>query len=252
MSQQNAQLFAGDMFVSFEKTDGTFGPAIMIRTDMISITTPSDKKQKPSKGRADYGQVFASAVLPKPTEFEITFSEMSRQLLAIQLSGDLQNITAAGGAFTDLPLVAALDAWVDIGRKNIDPTTIAIKNSTGATTYAKDVDYELNPRLGKLRAIPGGAITDAQALKASGTAKATTGTRIVGASKYKHVMKIEMDGVNLLTSQDGELLCPRAVVTSDQAFNFLQSDIAELKLKGTLEVPAPGQPPFTFEERVVS
>lgn len=250
MTQQNAQLFAGDLFVSFEKPDGTFGAATMIRADLISITTPSDKKQKFSKGRKDYGQAFATYPLPKPTEFQITFSEMSRALLAIQLSGTVEAITAAGGAFTDLPVVAATEAWVTIGRKNLDPSTVVVKNSAGTVTYAVDVDYEINPRLGKLRAVDGGAIADAEALKVSGSAKATTGTRIVGASKFKHVMKLEMDGVNLLTSQDGELVCPRAVVTSDQAFDFLQSDIAELKLKGTLEVPAPGQPTFTFEERV--
>lgn len=252
MSQQNAQLFAGDLFVSFEKPDGSFSAATMIRADLISITTPSDKKQKFSKGRKDYGQAFATYPLPKPTEFEITFSEMSRALLAIQLSGTVENITAAGGAFADLPVTAALDGWADIGRKNIDPATLVVKNSAGSTTYVAGTDYELNPRLGKLRAIPGGAITDAQALKATGTAKASTGTRIVGASKFKHVMRLEMDGLNLLTQQDGELTCPRAVVTSDQAFDFLQSDIAQLKLKGTLEVPAAGVPPFTFEERIVT
>lgn len=249
---QNAQLFAGDIFISFETSPGVFGPAILLRTDLLSVTTPSAKKSKKSKNRDDYGQAFASYQLPDVTEFAITFNEMSRALLAVQLSGEVEALTVAGGAFTDLPVVAALDAWVDIGRKNIAVASLAVKNTAGTTTYVKDVDYVINYRLGKLRAIPGGAITDAQALKVTGTAEATTGTRINGARKHQHVLKIEGDMQNLLSGADSEFLAQRAVVTSDQAFDFLQSDIAELKLKGTLEVPSVGVPPFTVEERTVA
>jgi|GEM_PF-691236 len=252
MTTQNAQLFAGDVYISFETTPGVFGPAMLVRTDLLSITTPSDKKTKNSKGRTDYGQAFASYQLPKPTEFSITFNEMSRDLLSVQLSGEIETITAAGGVFTDLAVTAALDAWVDIGRKNISATGLTVKNSAGTTTYVADTDYEVNLRLGKLRAISSGAITAAQALKVSGTAQATTGTRINGARKYSHVLKVELDGVNLMTGKDVEVLASRAVVTSDQAFDFLQSDIAELKLKGTLEVPSVGVPPFVVEERAVA
>ena len=84
------------------------------------------------------------------------------------------------------------------------------------------------------------------------TSAATTGTRITGATKFRHVLKIEGDVVNLLTDKDSELFAGRAVVTSDQAFDFLQSDIADLKLKGTLEVPTGGGAPFTVEERTVA
>lgn len=251
---QNAQLFAGDVYVSFEVSDGVFGPATRIRTDLLSITTPSDKKQKISKGREDYGQAHASAILPKPTEFAITFTEMTRALLAVQLSGKIDVITSAGGTFADIPITAALDAWVDIGRKDIAAAGFVVKNSTGTVTYEEGVHYEVNRRLGKLRAIPlaSGGIEDAAALKLTGSSAATTGTRITGATKFRHVLKIEGDVVNLLTNKDSELFAGRAVVTSDQAFDFLQSDIADLKLKGTLEVPTGGGAPFTVEERTVA
>ena len=249
---QNAQLFAGDLYISFEKTPGVFGPAQLIRTDLLSVTTPSTKKTKKSKNRSDYGQAFASYQLPDPTEFAITLNEIGRDLLAVQLSGEVEALTVAGGAFADLPVVAALDGWVDIGRKNIAVAGFSVKNTAGTTTYAKDVDYEINYRLGKLKAIAGGAIAEALALKVSGTASATTGTRINGARKHQHVLKIEGDLLNLLSGKDSEFLAQRAVVTSDQAFDFLQSDIAELKLKGTLEVPSVGVPPFVVEERATA
>lgn len=248
----NAQLFAGTVYVSFEVSEGVFGAAVKVETDMLKITTPSDKKQKLSKSREAYGQAHSTAFVAKPNEFEIKFTEIGRKLLAVQLSGVLDTLTVAGGAFTDLPLVAALDAWVDIGRKNIAEADLAIKNTAGTTTYVKDVDYEINYRLGKLRAIPGGAITDALALEATGTAQATTGTRITGGKKYRHVLRLEMDGLNLVTNEDAEFLAQRAVVTSDQAFDFLQSDIADLTLKGTLEIPGPGLPPFVVEHRKAS
>lgn len=249
---QNAQLFAGDLFISFETSPGVFGPAIQIRTDMLSVTTPSEKVEAVSRNRDDYGEAFASYTIGKPSTFEIQFTEVSKELLAVQLSGVLQTITAAGGAFADLPVVAAIAGWVDIGRKNIVEAGLAVKNSAGTTTYVKDVDYKINYRLGKLFAIEGGAITADQALKVTGSAAATTGTRINGARKRQHVLKIEMDGVNLISGRDTEFLAQRAVVSSQDAYDFLQSKMAAVKLKGTLEVPALGTPSFVVEERVVS
>jgi hypothetical protein len=252
MAEQNAQLFAGDLYVSFETAPGVFGAATLIRTDMMSITTPSDKVEVVSRNRDDYGQAFASYHIAKPSQFEIQFTEVTRDLLAVQLSGMIETITAPGGVFVDLPVTADVGAWVDIGRKNLAVAGLVVKNAAGTTTYDKDVDYRINYRLGKLLAIENGAITDAATLKVSGTAQATTGTRIKGARKHQHVMRLELDGMNLISGKDTELLAYRAVVSSDQAYDFLQAKMAVVKLKGTLEVPSVGVPAFIVEERVVS
>lgn len=237
-TQQSGQLFAGTFYISFQAANGTFLPAVQIETDLFSVTTPSDKKQAISKKRENYGAAHTTAFVGKPMEFEMAFTEVTRALLAVQLSGELNAITTAGGAFADVPVVAALGAWVDIGHKNIAAAGFSVKNDAGTTTYVEGTHYEVNRRLGKLRAIPGGTITEAQPLKVTGTAQATTGYRIDAGKKTRHVMRIQGDCVNTVTTEDAYLEAVQAVVTSDQAYDFLQSDLAVLKLKGNLEVPA--------------
>lgn len=97
MAEQNAQLFAGDLYVSFETAPGVFGAATLIRTDMLSITTPSDKIEAVSRNRDDYGQAFSSYNIAKPSLFEIQFTEVTRDLLAVQLPAWRQRLVCSGG-----------------------------------------------------------------------------------------------------------------------------------------------------------
>lgn len=237
-TQQSGMLFAGTFYFSFQAADGSWLPAVQVETDKFAVTTPADKKQAVSKKRENYGMAHTTSFVPKPMEFEVSMTEVTRALLAVQLSGELNPLTTAGGAFADVPVVAALGAWVDIGHKNIAAAGFSVKNDAGTTTYEEGTHYEVNRRLGKLRAIPGGTITEGQPLKLTGTAQATTGYRIDAGKKTRHVMRIEGDCVNTVSGEDAELFAVQAVVTSDQAYDFLQSDLAVLTLKGNLEVPA--------------
>lgn len=116
-TQQSGLLFAGTFYVSFQDATGNFLPAVQIETDKFSVTTPADKKQAISKKRENYGAAHTTGFVGKPTEFEMAFTEVTRALLAVQLSGELNAITTAGGAFADVSVVAALGAWVDVGHQ---------------------------------------------------------------------------------------------------------------------------------------
>ncbi len=246
---QSGQLFAGTFYISFQDpATGNFLPAVKIETDSFSTTTPSDKKQAISKSRENYGAAHTTAFVGKPMEFSMAFTEVTRALLAVQLSGLMAPLTTVGGVFTDLPVVASLNGWVDIGRKNIAVAGFSVKNEAGTTTYVEGEHYEVNRRLGKIRAIA--TITEGQALEISGTAESTTGYRIEAGKKIRHVMRIEGDCLNTVSGEDAEILAPQAVVTSDQAYDFLQSELAVLTLKGNLEVPAGStQPALSIEYR---
>lgn len=234
---QSGQLFAGTFYISFQDpATGNYLPAVKIETDKFSVTTPSDKKQAISKSRENYGAAHTTSFVAKPMEFEMAFTQVTRALLAVQLSGLISPLTTAGGVFTDLPVVASLTGWMDIGRKNIAAAGLTVKNDAGTTTYVEGQHYEVNRRLGKILALS--TITEGQALKISGTAESTTGYRIEAGKKIRHLMKIEADCLNTVSGEDAELLAQQAVVTSDVAYDFLQSELATLTLKGNLEVPA--------------
>lgn len=247
---QKGLLFAGDLYFTAEDADGNFGAYQQVECDKLEISTPSEFKEKVSKGRTTYGQPFVSVPVAQPAAFSITLSEVSREVFAMLLSGLLVPMTSVGGAFTDLAVTAVLDKWVEIGRENIATAGFTVKNDAGTTTYAEGTDYEVNRRLGLLKALSTGAIAAAAPLKVGGTESAiTAGARINGAQRYKTVMKLRLDGVNLVNNQDVLLTADRAVVASDAAYDFLQDEVSEAPLAGKLEIPAPGQAPFTLEWR---
>jgi len=249
MSQQKGLLFAGDLFFSMEGSDGVFGPFHQVECDKLEIATPSEFKEKLSKGRASYGQPFVSVPVPQPAEFAITFSEVTREIFAMQLSGLLVPLTMAGGAFSDVEATAVLGAWIETGLENIAEAGFTVTNPAGTTTYVLGADYEVNYRLGLLRALPDGDIPNASTLHLSGTEEAVTGDRILGARRYKTVMRLKLDGVNLVNNQDVYLYADRAVVASDAAYDFLQDEVSEAPLKGRLEIPGAGLSPFVLEYR---
>ena len=57
-------------------------------------------------------------------------------------------------------LVAQLDQFVRLDYGNIDSSSFSLSDSNGNNTYESGIDYELIPKSGKIRAIPGGALLD--------------------------------------------------------------------------------------------
>lgn len=245
--QQKGLLFAGDLFVRFQLADGSFIHPRRYECDKLEIATPSEPKEKKSKGRSTYGQAFVTIPVPQPTEFAITFAEVDHRVFAAQLSGLIVPIDVEASVLTNVEIVAALDEWIELGVENIAEAGFSVTNAAGDVTYVEGEDYEVNRRLGMLRPLSTGDIVDASTLKVSGAGLATTGTRIVGATRYRTVMQVKLDGVNLANNQDVVLKAPQAVVASDSAYDFLQSEISEAQLKGKLEIPGAGLPPFTLD-----
>lgn len=253
-TQQKGLLLAGDLFVALMQADGSFGNYQRYECDKLEVTTPSDLKEKVSKGRLSYGQAFVSHPVPKPTEFGITFSEVTREIFAMQLSGLIVPIDVPASAMSAIDIVARLDEWIELPAAALADAGFVVTNAAGDVTYDEAIDgepgdYEVNRRLGLLRPLSTGDIAAAATIKVTGTGQAITGTRIVGARRHKTTMRLKLDGLNLVTNRDVLLLADRAVVTSDAAFDFLQSEISEAPLKGRLEIAAPGQAPFLLDYR---
>ena len=57
-------------------------------------------------------------------------------------------------------LGAQLDQFVRLDYGNIDSSSFSLSDSNGNNTYESGIDYELIPKSGKIRAIPGGALLD--------------------------------------------------------------------------------------------
>lgn len=248
MSNKAVALFlAADVYYRFkDPVTGVFSNPIKIETEKLEINTPSELTEKLSKGRDTYNQAFVSHRVPQPTEFAITFSEQSREVFAMALAGTLETINEASATLTDHEVTVVLDEWVEVGHRHLNPTGLTVTNAGGTTTYVEGTDYQINPRLGLIKALSTGSIA-AGVVEISGTTLAKTGSRIIGARQYGHVLSFKADGRNQIDNKDTYIEAYQATVSADAARDFLSGEIDSLELTGRLEIPAGGNTPFVME-----
>ena len=237
-------LFAGDLLLAIRNpSTGVFGAYKKLYCDKFEIKTPSDQQQKISKGRETFGNAWLTYFLGKPAEFAITLDEASRDELAIALSGESSVLSQALGAITAIDVTVVPGQWVDIGFEDLDLTSLLVKDAAGVTTYVKDVDYQVNPRLGLLY-VPLGGTVPAGIVKFTAGKKAHTGVKIDAGKQYGSVIRCKGDFIHLITRQDLVLDMQQATVSSQDAFDFLSGKLASVPLKGTAEIASGQSSPF--------
>jgi len=245
-------LGAGDLYarvynpvtLAFDQWAGPF------EASKFEIKPNSDLKEMTSRGRSTYGQVIESVPLPKPADLSVTFSEVNKDSIAMALFGTSTVLNQGSGSVTDEALTASLGKFVKLAHDNIATAGLVVTNSGQTTTYVLGTDYEVNYRLGMVKAITGGAITDAQALKVDYTYNAIGGTSIAGGTQTQVRAQFKLDGVNFADQSQVIVDVYEAVLTPDSAFDFLQNDFADIQLKGRLKTPAGKSEPFKVELRV--
>lgn len=244
-------LGAGDLYARvYNPVTGLFdqwtGP---YESTKFEIKPNSDLKEMSSRGRNTYGQVIESVPLPKPADLSVTFAEVNKESIAMALFGTAATINQGSGSATAEVATAALGKWVKLAHDNIATAGFVVKNSGGTVTYVLGTDYEVNYRLGLLKAITGGAIVDAAGLKVDYTYNAISGTKIAGGTQTQVRAQFKMDGVNFADQLPVIVDVYEAVLTPDSAFDFLQNDFAEIQLKGRLKTPAGKTEAFSVELR---
>ena len=244
-------LGAGDLYIArynatlgaFENFDGPF------EATKLEIKPNSDLKEMSSRGRDTYGQVIESVPLPKPADFSVTLAEVNKDSLALALFGTSAALNQGSGTISDEVVTAKLGKWVELSKQNIATAGFVVTNSGATVTYVLGTDYEVNYRLGMIRALTGGAIADAASLKVDFTYNAISGTSISGATQNQLRAKFRFDGVNFADQLPVVVNIWEAILTPDSAFDFLQSDFAEIALKGRLKTPTGKTEPFTVDLR---
>lgn len=244
-------LGGGDLYVdrydpSTGQKIGRMGPYEVVK---FEIKSNAEIKEWPSKGRSTYGQVVESVALNKPSDFSVTFGEVDREGLTLALLGTQEVINQGAGAITDEATTAKLGKWVSLSKSNIVTAGLVFKNQAGAVTYVLGTDYEFNYRLGMYRALPGGAITEAQPLKATATYNAITGAKIRGGTQAQVRAEFILDGINFADQAAVIVTAYEGVVSPDTAFDFLSDNFGQIPLKGRLKTPSGKQEPFVVELR---
>lgn len=241
-------LFAGDAFVRFkDPATGTFGAPESLELDKFEIKVATERKEKLSKKRATFGQPFVSFGVPQPSEFSITFSEVSRKMFASMLAASMEALNIVSAAIAEDVTIANLDEWVPTGIRYINPTGFTVKDATETTTYVKDVDYQIDYELGHIRALSGGDISATDVVKLAGNTEAVTGHRLRGAQSYNQVLYIELNGQNLITRERVIITAPQASVATESAYDFMGGELADVPLTGRLEIASGWTEPFRID-----
>jgi hypothetical protein len=204
----------------------------------FSITNSAEIKEQKSKDLGQFGQVTASIALPKPAELAVTISDFNRESLAFGLMGDDAVYTASSGSVTDEAVTADLDVYVPLAHKHVTSGTVVVTNSAASTTYVENTDYEINYAFGMIKAITGGAITDAQSLKVDYTHAAASGFQINGSTKPQVLGALRLDGRNLADDKKIIVEVYSALLVSDAEIDFMADDFVQFSMSGRMNTPS--------------
>ncbi len=232
--------FIGAADVYLDILDDAGNPTGLALEGDCSQFTPkpdSERKERTGHGRSNYGQVIASAILPKPMTATIVFGQLSSRLFAAAFFASSAAYTQAAGAISGpIAITAIHDKWVEIGLNMV--SDLVVKDATGTTTYVLGTDYEVNTRLGMVKALSTGTITDAEALHITGNKLAiAAGSSMEAMTKANIKVRIKLDGQNY---DDGrnfitDIYQMRLNPTSD--FSLIGEDFVDVTFEGTLETP---------------
>lgn len=244
-----AFLGAGDLYLArlvngvWEDYAGPF------ECSRFEIKPNVELREQISKGKTTYGQVIETVALQQPADLSVDLTEVNRETLAIALLGTVAALTQGAGSITDEAITAKLDKWVPLSKASFAQAGFVVTHTTGAPTYVEGVDYIVNRALGWVKALTGGAITDAQALKVDGTYTAITGTEIKGSTQAQLRVRVKLDGKNFADDLPCIVTVHEAVIAADAAFDFLSDQFAVVTMPGRMKTPSGYTEPFTVHLR---
>jgi hypothetical protein len=239
---------AGDLYIAryvngaFEDYAGPF------ECEQFEIKPNVELREKVSKGRSTYGQVIESVTIPQPADLNVSLSEVNKESMAIALLGTTAALSQTSGSLTAETVVAKLDKWVALSKAALTGTP-TVTNTGATTTYVNGVDYIINPQLGWIKALPGGAIADSASIKVTSNYAAITGTEIKGMTDATLRAKFKLDGKNFADGLPVIVTVYEAVISADAAFDFLGDDFGTVSLPGRMKTPSGFTEPFTVHLR---
>jgi hypothetical protein len=203
----------------------------------ISIKGDSDTEEITSNGRDDYGTVLASDTLPKPHTLTAVFNQLDAELFAAGFSGLSATLTQSTGTLTDQNITLILDRWVECGKRMI--SSVVLKDSSSVTTYTA-TDYEVNPRLGMIKALSTGTIVDGSICKLSCSHAAINGIKITGATRSNVLARIMIDGKERSSGKDFIFEGKKVRLASTTELALISDKFIEASFSGTFQKPDDG------------
>lgn len=215
----------------------------------LSIKTDSERIEQIGCGRDNFGQVIASATFAKPATLSFTLDQVDQDMFAMAFFGTNSAFTQASGTVSEAQEVTTVpDRWVEIGKYMI--SDVVVKDAaTGAITYVNGTHYEINPRLGMIKAISGvsGGIADNAAVDITYAHAAIAGIQMKAMTSTNVRVRLVLDGKNFADGREFKLDIYQARLAPSGDFGFQAGSdkkFMEAQFEATMETPTGGTEPF--------
>lgn len=241
-------LGSGDLFIDIISGGvhaGLTGPFL---ADKFELKANSELREKVSKGRTTFGQIAASASIPKPFDLNITLAEADKVGLAIALLGTTAAITQASGTLTAAAVTVADDVWSPVGKIALTGAH-TVTDTAAVTTYVEGTDYLIDMQMGLLKILSTGAASGDTSVKVTSGYAAVAGTSIKGATASSIRARFLFSGTNLADGLPAVCEVYEAVVASDAAVDLLSDQFLSVPLKGRMVTPVGFTEPFRLDLR---
>lgn len=248
-------LFAGDVYID-RLTDAGVSTGYLppIEAGLLSIEETTELKKRISKRRETYGQVRRTVSLKQPSKIKLTLNEVSPNILALALLGEVAERTVAAGtvasgAPSEVTLIPG--RWVQLPHRNITPhvdVTSPIVIATDETTPESIplTDVEINHRAG-LVLYTGSALTEATACTLTYKHGGESGSRISGGVKPTIKAAILMDLKNIVDGEGAILVIDEATLTPTSPIDFASDDWISVELEGELVTLSDRTSPYILD-----
>ena len=245
-------LFSGDTYLSRLSAAKAFNGRYIdpINAISLAIQPNSEEIERVSNMRRDWGQAKNSAFRPQPPTLTWGGDDMPSTILAAAFLGNTSAINAVGATIADENVILAatdLGEWVSLANRNLDAGSVVVQDMTDTTTYVEDTDYEINYRLGLIRAITGGAIS-AETLHVDYVHSTITGTLIQGGLNSTLDFRIILDGYNIFEGKNSVLSIWEATSTPSDALDFFSGETLSATFNGKINNRSDQSEPYRFED----
>jgi len=212
----------------------------------FEIKENSEKKERISKDKANYGSALNTVFIKKPAEINITLDDLDKDNLALVFLGNTSAVSVAGSTVIDEAATGYKDKIFQTAKRKI--SSVVLTDAAGTTTYVLNTDYAItDAELGLIKVLTAGAITDGQALKIDYTYGGKTSNKVAGGTNSNIIMKVLFDGVNQADQTKAEVNVWEAVLSPQSGVDFLADDFTSLELSGIANVPTGGTEAYTVE-----
>lgn len=199
-----------------------------IEATKLSLKSENEVKPRYTKRRGFWGKKVGSVSKGKPSTFSLGFNGVDPELMALLFLGETAALALGSGSITGESVTLYHDKWVKVSQRNI--SSVAITGSVEGT------DFEVDTRIGAIKALSTGNLTDGGAVTFNASYGGVTGTTIKGGTQSTVEVEVVMDGRNLEDLSDAYVRVPKVALTPSSDMDLLADDYVTAEFSGEIEL----------------